>query len=201
MASELERKLEEARKRLHEDEAAAAEAKKRFKATRAELERLEPQVKYEALRKHAVEIRRMPEGDAPGRAVHLALLVGEALDEIGDAQRIRFTLPIGNSAGSIDPDYYDASAEPMSVDEARLAFYVKVQWCFHSGEFDRIAKIFSTGEVMMNRKVDQRVLENTTTNLLTEDPEKWLAVLCRGRAERKAEEPASDEDDDDDDDE
>lgn len=190
---DIKQKLEDAKRKADTEETAAIEARKRYKAARAELKRLEPLAIRQALRQRAEEIKRISEDDVPGRVAHLAVLVNQALQE-EEVSPCRFSFPIGRGINKNDPEYYDSGAEPLSSEEARLALYVKAEWGWDGDHCDYMAKIHSDGSVALVHKVDHRVLEKITVNVLTDAPEKWVAALCRGGAEPKP--AASDEDSD-----
>lgn len=177
--ADLKRKLLECVDKLAADEAEIKRLEKSCKTAREESDRLVYEMRLQALRERVESITLEPT-DRNGRAVRVALLVDQALRELGDVDTLTFTLPIGEPGG--DPHaYYDDRYEPLSVHEAEArGIYVKATWNWE-GTADRVARINVDGSVAIVGQNKDQLTEEAVMNVLKDDPAEWVAFLCEGK--------------------
>lgn len=186
---DLKRKLQECEELADGVEAKITELVESRKVAKIEAARIRHLLRMDSLRTHVEEVKASPT-DMYGRALRVAMLVDFALRSAG-VDNLTFVLPIGEyDAESTNPDYYDHSAEPLSTTKAKEDFFVRATWSWGT-QRDRVAKIRGDGSVqavgitsLANDNVQAVGITSHsydkvhTFNVLTEDPEKWMPILC-----------------------
>lgn len=171
--SDLKRKLEECTAKAADDEEESKRLKMSSEDALAEAQRIKHQLKLQELRDHVEEIK-LASSDSHGNVVRVALLVNQALQDVGDVDELTFMLPIGDYPGERHT-YYDDSSEPFNTEEAKEGIYIKAKWKW-SGTSYYFAKIFQNGTV--EYVADD---EDSAFNVLKDDPDLWTTLLCSGK--------------------